>query len=70
MKKNNQEIKIPLVLEQKNNYIKFLIKRQIVLDYSDVHWQLNLKFVTYLSNIKTSKLSVVFNSTECFLLCF
>ncbi len=66
IQKNNQETKIPLVLEQKNNYIKFLIKPEIVLEFSDVLWKLNLRFVTYLSSIKTSKVTVEFSSSECF----
>lgn len=66
IKKNNQEIKIPLVLEQKNNYIKFLIKRKIVLDFPDVLWQLNLRFKTYFSNVKYNKFIIELNSSECF----
>jgi len=66
IEKNSEIFKIPLDLEQKNNYIKFLIKRQIENYFDDVLWKLDLKFYTYLSANKTSKISAFVNSPECF----
>jgi hypothetical protein len=66
LKKNNSEIKIPLVLEQKNNYIKVSINRELIIENSSVVWQLDLRFRTYFSETKQNPITIEFISPDCF----
>ncbi len=63
---NSKKSKIPLVLEQKNNYIDIPLSSNLILANSDALWQIDLEFQAYLANEASNPIRMYFESDECF----